>query len=235
MVHPLIPYAMRGVIWYQGEYNTYNAYWYRTLLQQMITDWRARWGQGDFPFGIVQLANHGDVQTEPVEESAKAEVRESQLIASQQVKNAGLAVIIDTSEDGNLHPTNKQDVSHRLALWALATVYDRDVAYLGPVFDKMRVEGDKAHLDFKPSGGDLMTRGGTLTGFAVAGSDKVFHAAQAMIEGRSVVVWSPEVAVPVAVRYGWANNPVCNLYNRGGLPASPFRTDDWPGVTQPAP
>lgn len=235
MVHPLIPYAMRGVIWYQGEWNAFNAYWYRTLLPLLITDWRTRWGQGDFPFGIVQLANHGDVQTEPVEDRAWAEVREAQWLTSQRVRNTGLAVTIDTSEDGNLHPTNKQDVGHRLALWALSEVYARKGVSSGPVFDRMTVEGDAIRLHFKPSGSALVAREGGLKGFAIAGEDKAFRAATATIEGVTVAVRSPDVPVPVAVRYAWANNPVCNLYNQAGLPASPFRTDEWPGVTQPAP
>ncbi len=235
MIHPITRYAIRGAIWYQGEWNTWNAYWYRTLLPLMIKDWRFRWGQGDFPFGIVQLANHGDIQTQPVELSSEAEVREAQLLTLKRSPNTGLAVIIDTSEDGNLHPTNKQDVGHRLALWALAKVYGRENVYSGPVFDTMKIEKEKVRLCFKQTGGGLTAKGDTLTGFAIAGTDKVFYAAEATIEGSCVVVCSSNVAAPVAVRYGWANNPVCNLYNKEGLPASPFRTDDWPGITQPLP
>lgn len=232
MIHPLIPFAIRGVIWYQGESNAGRAYQYRVLLPTMIQSWREAWGQGDFPFLIVQLANFMAQQKDPNENSAWAELREAQLLTVKSVPNTGLAVIIDIGEANDIHPKNKQDVGRRLALWALGTTYGRNIIYSGPIYDSMSIEDGKIRLRFKHVGGGLVAEGGgELKGFAIAGEDRKFVWAKARIEGDTVVVWSEEVPKPVAVRYGWANNPVCNLYNAEGLPASPFRTDDWPGVT----
>ncbi|MFO8007234.1 MAG: sialate O-acetylesterase, partial [Candidatus Brocadiia bacterium] len=232
MIHPLMPYAIRGVIWYQGESNADRAYQYRTLFPAMVRCWRDAWGQGDFPFLFVQLADFLKEQEDPVEHDPWPELREAQLMALS-LPNTAMAVAIDVGEVDDIHPENKQDVGRRLALAALGTVYERDVVYSGPLYDGMTVEGSRVRLRFRHTGGGLTARGDGLQGFAIAGADKQWHWAEARIEGDTIVVSSPQVEQPAAVRYGWANNPVGNLYNEEGLPASPFRTDDWPGVTQP--
>ncbi len=230
MISPLIPYGIRGVIWYQGESNASRAYQYRKLFPRMIECWRKNWGQGDFPFIFVQLANFKAVQPEPAD-SAWAELREAQLKALA-LPNTGMAVIIDIGEADDIHPKNKQDVGKRLALWALGTTYGKKIVYSGPLYKSMQVEGSKVILRFDHVDGGLVAKGGgPLKGFAIAGEDKKFVWAEAEIQGDTVVVSSPQVPKPVAVRYAWADNPICNLYNAEGLPASPFRTDDWPGVT----
>jgi sialate O-acetylesterase len=229
MIFPIIPYGIRGTIWYQGESNAWRAYQYRTLFLAMIKNWRQAWGEGDFPFFYVQLANYKDVNSEPTE-SDWAELREAQLMALS-VPNTGMAVTIDIGEN-YIHPKNKQDVGKRLALWALAKTYKKDVVYSGPLYHLMEVQGNKVILHFDHVGGGLVARGEEqLKGFTIAGTDRKFVWADAKIQGDTVVVSSDKVTEPVAVRYGWAINPVCNLYNKEGLPASPFRTDDWPGVT----
>ena len=216
----------------------------------MITNWRTDWSQGDFPFLFVQLANFMAVSPEPVD-SAWAELREAQLM-TLALRNMGMAVIIDIGEANNIHPKNKQDVGKRLALWALAKTYGKKLVYSGPIYKLMKIEkhdilrhaiarGEKIEkrdtecvirLFFDHVGNGLVARGGEpLKGFAVAGADRKFVWADAKIDGNTVVVSSDEVSKPAAVRYGWANNPVCNLYNKEGLPASPFRTDEWPGIT----
>jgi sialate O-acetylesterase len=211
------------VIWYQGEKNVNRAEQYRRLFPALIKDWRTGWGQGDFPFYYVQIAPLGIKGKTAV----AAELREAQLM-SMGVKNVGMAVTIDIGEP-NIHPRNKQDVGRRLALWALAKTYGKKLEYCGPIYKSMKTKGDKITLCFDYVDGGLVSKDGEkLKGFTIAGADRKFFAANAKIDGDSVVVWSRNVAEPVAVRYGWANNPVCNLYNRGGLPASPFRTDDWP-------
>lgn len=231
MIAPLIPYAIRGAIWYQGESNANRAYQYRTLFPAMIQDWRLHWGQGDFPFLFVQLANFTAPPAEPGE-SEWAELREAQSMALA-LPHTGMAVAIDVGEANDIHPKNKQEVGHRLALAARAVAYGQDVVYSGPLYQSMAVEGSSIRLWFRHLGGGLATQGGEpLKGFAIAGEDKKFVWAEARIEGETVVVHSDQVPKPVAVRYAWANNPEgCNLCNRAGLPASPFRTDDWPGVT----
>lgn len=230
MIAPLIPYEIRGVIWYQGEANAPRAYQYRTLFPVMIKNWRSDWGRCDFPFYFVQLANFQDKQQKPFE-SSWAELREAQLM-TLSLANTGMAVTIDIGNPKDIHPRNKQDVGKRLALWALAGTYGKSLVYSGPVYKSMQAEGDKIILHFDHIGGGLVARGdGKLEGFAVAGEDRKFVCADARIDGDTVVVGSDEVSHLVAVRYGWADSPVCNLYNKEGLPASPFRTDDWPGVT----
>jgi len=230
MLAPLMPYGIRGAIWYQGESNADRAYQYRKLFPAMIKCWRSNWAQGDFPFLFVQLANYMHTVAEP-NESEWAELREAQLMTLAE-PNTGMAVIIDIGEANDIHPRNKQDVGKRLALWALAKTYGKDVVYSGPTYQLMAVEGNKAVLHFQNVGGGLVAkRGEKLEGFAIAGADHKFFLADAKIEGDTVVVSSPQVAEPVAVRYAWANNPACNLYNKEGLPATPFRTDDWPGLT----
>ena len=233
MLQPLIPYGIRGAIWYQGESNAGRAYQYRSLFAEMIRDWRAQWDQGDFPFLFVQLANFMAPQTDPGEESAWAELREAQAMALD-LPNTGMAVIIDIGEADDIHPRNKTDVGERLARWALANTYGRDsLVYSGPLYRAMEQEGREIRLHFDHTGGELTTpEGEPLMGFAIAGPDSSFVQAEAKIEDDTVVVSSPYVENPVAVRYGWANNPEATLYNSAGLPASPFRTDDWPGVTE---
>jgi sialate O-acetylesterase len=226
MIAPLIPYGIKGAIWYQGESNAGNAKGYQTLFPAMIRNWRDDWGQGEFPFLFVQLANYMARKTEPGE-SNWAELREAQT-KTLALPKTGMAVIIDIGDAKDIHPKNKQDVGKRLALWAQAQVYGKDVVYSGPLFDACKVEGDKARISFKHAGSGLEAKGEKLAGFAVAGEDRKFVWADAKIEGKEVVVSSPQVAKPAAVRYAWADNPECTLYNKEGLPASPFRTDDWP-------
>jgi len=223
MVAPLIPYAIRGVAWYQGEGNAERAHQYRRLLPALIEGWRTAWAQGNFPFLIVQLPNYGSRQDQPGE-SDWAELREAQLMALR-LPDTGLAVTIDLGEADNVHPHRKAEVAQRLALWALGTTYGESIVYSGPLYDSMKLEGSRIRIRFKHAGSGLEARGGELRGFAIAGADKRFHWANADIDGDTVVVSSPEVAAPVAVRYAWAGSPDCNLYNKEGLPASPFRTD----------
>jgi len=233
MLHPLIPAAIRGAIWYQGESNAGLAVEYRTLFATMIRDWRARWGQGDFPFYFVQLANYMAQHDVPTD-TDWAWLREAQTM-TLALPNTGMAVAIDVGEADDIHPRNKQDVGYRLALNALAGTYGLDVVFAGPLFRSMAVEGNAIRLHFDHVGGGLVARGDELTGFAVAGDDRGFAWADARLDGDTVVVSSPEVPTPVAVRYSWADNPVCNLYNAEGLPASPFRTDTWAREGQVAP
>jgi sialate O-acetylesterase len=190
----------------------------------MITGWRQAWGQGDFPFYFVQLANHMAVQTDPNEWAGWPELREAQTM-TLALPNTGMATIIDIGEANDIHPRNKQDVGKRLALNALAKTYGKNVVYSGPTYTSMAVEGDKARIKFANFGGGLEMRGEKLKGFVICGEDKKFVFADAVIDGDSILVSSPQVAKPVAVRYAFANNPVCNLYNKAGLPAVPFRTD----------
>jgi len=230
MISPFIPYGIKGAIWYQGESNAGRAYQYRTLFKAMIQDWREHWGQGDFPFFFVQLANYRARNPEPGED-AWAELREAQTMALA-LPNTGMALAIDIGEANDIHPKNKQDVGLRLALAARAIAYGEDIVYSGPMYDAMKVDGDKVRLSFNHIGGGLVAKGGEpLKGFAIAGADRKFVWADASIDGDTIVVSSEKIAQPVAVRYAWAINPDCNLYNKEGLPASPFRTDDWPGIT----
>jgi len=232
MIHPLMPYAIRGAIWYQGEGNAPRAYQYRKLLPTMIRNWQAGWGQGDFPFLIVQLANFQMRQKQP-HVSDWAELREAQLM-TLSLPNTGLAVTIDIGNPKDIHPTNKQEVGRRLALAARATVYGQKIPYSGPMYDSMKIEGGKIRILFKHTDGGLKAKGGALKGFGIAGRDQKFVDAEAVIDGDTVIVSSRQVAEPVAVRYAWADAPECNLYNGADLPASPFRTDDWPGITAQA-
>ncbi|MBN2137543.1 MAG: hypothetical protein JW720_07035 [Sedimentisphaerales bacterium] len=233
MIAPLIPFGIKGAIWYQGESNAGRAYQYRESFPLMITNWREDWERGDFPFLFVQLANFMAVKDEPGE-SAWAELREAQL-RTLSLPNTGQAVIIDIGDAEDIHPKNKQDVGKRLALWALGNSYGKSIVYSGPLYKSMKADGGKIILSFDHVGGGLVAKGGgSLKGFAIAGEDKKFVWADAKIEGDKIVVSSDAVAAPAAVRYAWADNPVCNLYNAEGLPASPFRTDDWPGVTAAA-
>lgn len=233
MIAPLAPYALRGVIWYQGESNTDRPILYRTLFPAMIRDWRRAWGQARLPFHFVQLANYMIEPPEPGE-SQWAELREAQTM-TLALPDTGMAVIIDIGEGCDIHPKNKRDVGLRLACSALSKVYGlTDVVASGPLFKSFQIEGSQIRVAFDSDsiGGGLEARGGALKAFAIAGADRKWVWADARIDGDTVVVSSPQVAAPVAVRYGWADNPPCNLYNKAGIPASPFRTDDW--TAQPA-
>lgn len=231
MIEPLIPYAIRGVIWYQGEANTGSAYQYRDLFPRLIRDWRKRWNQGNFPFLFVQLANFMPVEDQPGENSW-AELREAQLLTLSE-PHTGMAVAIDIGDANDIHPKNKQEVSRRLALNALTIAYKQDVVASGPIYQSMQIENEKIRLTFSNIADGLVIKNGeNLKGFAIAGEDHVFRWAEAAIDGDTVVLWHPQIEEPVAARYAWASNPICNLYNSAGLPASPFRTDDWPGITE---
>ncbi len=230
MIAPLIPYGIRGVIWYQGENNTYDALQYRTLFPLMINDWCSHWQQGDFPFYFVQLANYLELNQQPVEDMW-AELREAQM-KTLSVKNTGMAVAIDIGDAGDIHPKNKREVGNRLALIALNKLYGFKNEYSGPIYKSYSVEGNKIRIIFEYAESGLITKNNEqLKGFAIAGGDGKFIWADAVIEGDAVIVSSKDVANPAAVRYAWSTNPECNLYNRAGLPASPFRTDDWPVLT----
>lgn len=235
VLKPTIGYGMRGVIWYQGESNAGRAYQYREMFPLMIKSWREEWGQGDFPFYWVQLADFLAEKSEPGE-SAWAELREAQTMTLDRLPNTGEAVIIDLGEGRDIHPRNKQDVAMRLARWALAKVYDREIVHQSPRFKSMAKSDGKIVLTFDHVGQGLYSFDvDEPRGFAIAGSDQKWHTAKAKITGKNTVeVWSDAVSEPVAVRYAWADNPVCNLYSREGLPVTPFRTDDWKGVTADA-
>jgi sialate O-acetylesterase len=231
MIAPLAPFAIKGAIWYQGESNADRAVQYRKLLPAMIKSWRDTFGQGDFPFLIVQLAPFMQITNEPAD-SAWAELRDAQLYTALNVPNTGLAVITDVGDQKDIHPKKKEPVGARLALAARAIGYGEKIAYSGPLYDKMSVDGNKVVLSFKHVGGGLEARDGELKGFTIAGEDKKFQNATAKIDGDKIIVWSDKVEKPVAVRFGWANYPVVNLWNKDGLPATPFRTDDFELTTQ---
>jgi sialate O-acetylesterase len=223
MISPLIPFAIRGAIWYQGESNADRAVQYRTLFPAMIQDWRTQWNQCEFPFMFVQLANFRTQAVTPVE-SSWAELREAQTM-TLRLPDTGMAVAIDIGEALDIHPQNKQDVGLRLALNALAQTYRQQVSYSGPMFKNMTRTGKTLELHFDHVNGGLECRGEKLLGFTIAGADRKFVWADAKISGDTVIVSSPEIAEPEFVRYAWADNPACNLYNTAGLPAVPFRSD----------
>jgi sialate O-acetylesterase len=257
MISPLLKYRIKGAIWYQGESNAGQAYAYRELFPLMIKDWRERWDQRDFPFYFVQLAPFTSVPKFPGE-SAWAELREAQSM-TLKLPNTGMAVIVDYGNEYDIHPTPKRPVGERLALIARARDYGEKVVFSGPVFKEMTVEGNKAVVQFTNIGGGLMSKelvrtlertekngevrgawrikegstGAKLIGFTVCGKNRKFFPAEARIQGNTVLVTCEQVPEIAAVRYGWADHPLCNLFNAEGLPASPFRTDDFPGVTQP--
>jgi sialate O-acetylesterase len=233
MIAPLIPYAFKGVIWYQGESNAGRPFEYRLLFSRMITDWREKWGEGDFPFLFVQLARFkaGPGQTWPF-------IREAQL-QTLSLPSTGMASAVDVGNPLNIHPVDKMDVGDRLALAARHVAYGQNLVYSGPIFSAMKVQGNAIQVDFTQTGGGLIIGQApwvptgieplpttSLLGFVIAGSDYKWVPADATIQGNSVMVSSPQVSNPVAVRYAWANAPEANLYNKEGLPASPFRTDD---------
>ena len=279
MIAPLIPYGINGAIWYQGESNAGRAYQYRSLMADLIKNWRRDWGQGDFTFLQVQLAPWDRNKKRSIAEITKepgdsdwAELREAQIHVTKVLPKAGIAVITDVGDKDDIHPAKKKPVGQRLALAAQAITYGKKVEYSGPAYKSVKLKDGQATISFEhtakglaaglPSsttlpgaeggavtspvtptvekttsyGGDVeivMGRDSKLTGFQIAGEDKKFYWADAVIRGKTVVVSSPNVPKPASVRYGWSDYPVVNLYNSAGLPASPFRTDDWPGVTWP--
>ena len=238
MIAPLIPYGIKGAIWYQGESNAGRSEQYRSLFADMIRNWRHDWGQGDFTFLAVQLAPWDknkkrslETITEKTGESDWAELREAQWLATRDLPNVGMAVITDVGDKDDIHPIKKEAVGTRLGLAARHIAYHEKIAYSGPVYKKMRTKDNLAILSFDHTDGGLVAEGGDLKGFSICGADKNFVWARAEIKGDTVVVSSPQVSQPVAVRYGWADYPVVNLWNKAGLPASPFRTDDFPMIT----
>jgi sialate O-acetylesterase len=253
MIAPLMPYAFRGVIWYQGENNTWLAEQYRTLFPLMIKDWRSRWNQGDFPFYFCQLANWRPHKSVPGD-SDIAELREAQAMALSLPKT-GMAVLVDCGEAEDVHFRNKKPAADRLAAIALANVYGKTVPFAGPTYASMEIEGDSLRIRFTHADGGLVAKplpaefapkssepdkkvplvrnvpNSPLEGFALCGEDRVWKWAEAKIDGQTIVVRAEGVAEPVAVRYAWADNPICNLYNGAGFPAVPFRSDDFPVKT----
>jgi sialate O-acetylesterase len=228
MIAPLTSYAIAGTIWYQGESNTDSPYQYRKVFAELIRDWRRTWGEGDFPFLFVQLASFTAEGGPP---DSWAVLRESQEKALALPKT-GMVVAIDIGDSHDIHPKNKQEVGRRLALVAEGVAYGRKLEYRGPAFQLLRVEKGTLHVQFGHLGGGLVARGGPLVGFQIAGQDQKFYPAEAIIAGNEVVLSSPRVKEPEAARYAWANDPKCNLYNRAGLPAPPFRTDAWTVTAQ---
>ncbi len=232
VIHPMIPFGIRGAVWYQGESNTQRGYQYRTLLKAMIRSWRDAWGQGTFPFIVIQLANW-ETDTNPYSPKDGGfwpDLREAQLMALD-LPNTALAVTIDLGERDDIHPKNKRDVGLRAALAAKRLAHGLDIEHSGPLFSSLDIRGGTAVVSFSHASG-LTARGGGPRGFEIAGADRMWHTARASIEGGTVILSSPDVPHPHAVRYAWDDFPDCSLYNAAGLPASPFRTDDWPRVTQ---
>ncbi len=229
MIAPLTPCALTGVIWYQGEANVSRARQYRTLLPALIRDWRNRFQRDDLAFHIVSLANHQEPHDKP-RDDAWAELREAQAMTAKTIPHCGLAVAIDIGDAADIHPKNKRDVGARLAFSALANTYQKEIAGSGPWFRAIEVEGGSLRIHFNHTEGGLRIEGGSARSFALAGDDRTFIWAKAVIDGGSVVVSSPKIPQPVEVRYAWDSNPQACLYNGAGLPAVPFRSDDWPGV-----
>jgi len=234
MINPLVPFAIKGVLWYQGETNAERAYQYRTAFPLLIKNWRNSFRQGDFPFYFVQLASYRAGDGNSTNGSSWAELREAQT-ETLSMANTGMAVTLDIGETNDIHPKNKQDVGARLAAIALSQLYNNNVAYIGPVYQSMKIEGSKAIVSFSyiDSGFLVKDKYNYIKGFEIAGTDKKFYFARAFIENGKVVVHSDSVLLPVAVRYGWADDmPEANLYNKQGFPTLPFRTDKWQGITE---
>jgi sialate O-acetylesterase len=231
MIAPLVGYGIKGSLWYQGESNAGNAEdagLYHALFPDLIRNWRNVWGEGPFPFLLVQLAPYYKMELHHPSESSWASVREAQLQATEILPNVGMAVITDVGSESEIHPTHKEPVGARLALAARGIAYHQPIEYSGPVFKQAKIDGNQIVLTFDHVDGGLQVDGDNLSGFSICGPDKKFVWASAMIKGQDkVLVFSPDVPQPVAVRYGWANYPVVNLYNKAGLPASPFRTDNF--------
>jgi sialate O-acetylesterase len=232
MIAPLIPYGIKGVIWYQGESNAGRAEQYRSLFPALIYNWRHDWNEGPFPFFAVQLAPYMAIKDQP-SDSAWAELREAQLLTAKAQLNYGMAVTTDVGDPGNIHPVKKKPVGKRLALAARAIAYGEKIEYSGPIFKSLKTKGSELIVSFDHADSGLEARDGELKGFAICGPDHKFVWAKAHIDasGKKVIVSSPDVPHPAAVRYGWADCPVVNLWNKAGLPASPFRTDDFPMIT----
>lgn len=216
MINPLIPYAIRGTIWYQGEANRKNPRLYQSLFPAMIADWRAKWNQGDFPFLFVQITPHKE---------QPPEIREAQLLTLAKSPNTAMVVTTDVGAANNIHPTRKQPVGQRLALAARALAYGEQIEYSGPLYQSMQIKGHEIILTFTHAGSGLVAKDDELRGFTIAGANGKFFPANARIAGTNIIVFSPSVTGPKAVRYGWDYVPDVNLFNREGLPASPFRTD----------
>jgi sialate O-acetylesterase len=234
MIHPLIPYGIRGVLWYQGEANADRAYQYRVAFPLLITDWRQHWGESDFPFYFVQLASFNSANGNSVKGSTWAELREAQAF-TLSLPATGMAVTTDIGESNDIHPKNKQDVGLRLAVIALNNIYGQTMEYSGPVYESTNIQGNTIELGFIHAGSGLMVKDkyGYIRGFEIAGSDRLFHYAKAFVKDNKVIVYADQVTQPVAVHYNWADDAGDgNLYNREGFPAVPFRTDTWKGITE---
>jgi sialate O-acetylesterase len=231
MLVPIAPLSITGALWYQGEQNSERGYQYRRILPMMIADWRRLFGQGDFPFYIVSLPAFKPRSATPVDD-AWAETRESQALAAASAPNACLAVTIDTGDPDNIHSKDKQPVGERLALCALAKYYSKNVVYSGPTLASVERLPSSIRLHFANAAGGLVVKGTKLEEFAIAGEDRKWCWADAHIEGDTVLVSSPSVPNPKEVRYAWQSNPAATLFNGAGLPAGPFRTDTWPGITE---
>ncbi len=234
MINPLIPYAIKGAIWYQGEANADRAYQYRKAFPLMITDWRKRWNEGDFPFYFVQLATFNAANGNSKNGSTWGELREAQA-KTLSLPNTGMSITTDIGDPGDIHPKDKQDVGKRLAAIALHNLYGKNNVFSGPMYQSMKTESNKAVISFTNICSGLMVKDkyGYIKGFEIAGADKQFHFAKAFIEGNTVVVYNDSVANPVAIHYGWADDAGDdNLYNKEGFPAAPFRTDEWRGITE---
>jgi len=224
MIHPIIHYTIKGAIWYQGESNATRAYQYRKLFPAMVKSWRKEWKLGDFPFYFVQISPH---------KSQNPVIRESQLISMDRLRNSGLAVTTDNGDAKNIHPRNKEVVGKRLSYWALNRLYgQKNLNPSGPLYKKMKIEGKQIRVYFRPGISGLISKSGELKEFVIAGADRVFVKAKAIIEGNTVLVWSDQITHPEAVRFGWSNVPDPNLFSTDGLPASPFRTDHYPVETE---
>lgn len=223
MLHPLINYTMKGVIWYQGESNAEQAYLYRSLFPAMVKNWRSDWNQGDFPFYYVQIAPH---------KSQNPDIREAQLFSLKNIPNSGMVVTTDVGNATNIHPIDKQTVGHRLALLARAKTYNEaNLAYSGPTYNHMQIKKNHIQLFFDYANSGFLKNGEVLKEFEIAGEDQVFYPADAKIDGKTIVVSAAKVKKPVAVRFAWKAVPEPNLFNKENLPASPFRTDDWVSQT----
>jgi sialate O-acetylesterase len=236
MIYPLIPFAIKGALWYQGENNAGRAYQYRKAFPLMITDWRKQWGEGNFPFYFVQLASFNSANGNSQKGSTWAELREAQTLTLSLPKT-GMAVTTDIGESSDIHPKNKQDVGKRLAAVALHDTYGKKNIYSGPMYKSMKIEGNKAIVSFSHAGTGLYTKDpdGYIEGFEIAGKDRDFQPAKAVIEGDHIVVSADNVQLPVALRYAWADDAgKVNLFNKEGFPAVPFRTDKWKGITEAA-
>ena len=233
MLQPIAPLAITGAIWYQGEQNSPRGYQYRKIMEAMVPDWRRLFEQGNFPFYIVSLPAFQPRSAMPTDDDW-ADTRESQAVAAAAIPNSCLAVTIDTGDANNIHPKEKEPVGNRLALCALAKHYGKHVVYSGPTLASVERLPDSLRLHFAHADGGLVVKGDKLGEFAIAGDDRKWHWANAHIEGDTIVVSSPSVPHPKEVRYAWQSNPEATLFNGAGLPAGPFRTDDWPVETQSA-